>query len=150
MSDEGRKICWDLPILALSYDGYYPYVTYYVCEDNVIVPYFTDTNPAESRTESSLPWLVVLPQVAVSVRAPAPFPCSSFSFQPSRFLFSLQMWLEGIVKWYAVEKGYGFINPEDQTGDVFFHFSALQGNPKGARNYLICPDTFRVPSFRYV
>ncbi len=34
--------------------------------------------------------------------------------------------MTGKVKWFNAEKGYGFI--ECETGDVFVHFSAIQGN----------------------
>jgi len=33
--------------------------------------------------------------------------------------------VEGIVKWFDADKGYGFIQSE--SGDVFVHYSAIQG-----------------------
>ena len=35
--------------------------------------------------------------------------------------------MNGTVKWFNAEKGYGFITGEDGK-DVFVHFSAIQGD----------------------
>ena len=34
----------------------------------------------------------------------------------------------GTVKWFNTTKGYGFIQPEEGTQDVFVHISALQAS----------------------
>ncbi len=33
---------------------------------------------------------------------------------------------KGTVKWFNAKKGYGFIQSEEERGDIFVHFSEIQ------------------------
>jgi CspA family cold shock protein len=37
----------------------------------------------------------------------------------------------GTVKWFHAQKGYGFIQPEDGSKDVFVHISAVERSGLG-------------------
>ncbi|HMD62671.1 MAG TPA: cold-shock protein [Stellaceae bacterium] len=37
----------------------------------------------------------------------------------------------GTVKWFNTQKGYGFIEPEDGSKDVFVHISAVERSGLG-------------------
>ena len=40
----------------------------------------------------------------------------------------------GTVKWFNTQKGYGFIQPDDGSADVFVHISAVERSGMGHLN----------------
>ena len=41
---------------------------------------------------------------------------------------------QGTVKWFNAQKGYGFIQPDDGSKDVFVHISAVEQAGLGSLN----------------
>jgi CspA family cold shock protein len=42
------------------------------------------------------------------------------------------MMSQGTVKWFNTQKGYGFIQPDDGSKDVFVHISAVERSTVGS------------------
>lgn len=34
--------------------------------------------------------------------------------------------MTGTIKWFNINKGYGFITPDDRSPDIFLHISAVE------------------------
>ena len=41
-------------------------------------------------------------------------------------MFEGRMMASGTIKWFNAQKGYGFIQPNDGSNDIFVHISAVE------------------------
>ena len=51
---------------------------------------------------------------------------------PHSSLFERLTMATGTVKWFNAQKGYGFIQPDDGSKDVFVHISAVEQSGIGS------------------
>jgi len=65
-----------------------------------------------------------------SSAGPASVPCRDLTRHPAlddgRVVSKERTMASGTVKWFNAQKGYGFIQPDDGSKDVFVHISAVE------------------------
>jgi len=77
---------------------------------------------------SRLPWFVRVPELAIERRTRPSVPRSDPPpvLDGGRFALKERTMARGTVKWFNAQKGYGFIQPDDGSKDVFVHISAVE------------------------
>ena len=78
---------------------------------------------------SRLPWFVCVPQLAIERRTrlrSVPRSDPPPVLDGGRFALKERTMARGTVKWFNAQKGYGFIQPDDGSKDVFVHISAVE------------------------
>jgi CspA family cold shock protein len=95
--------------------------------DAVKCPYIKEGDRVVCEIGPGRRGLHVLRVIEVKLGSPEPRSFASFanarstSFDPE----TLEE-IEGVVKWFKSEKGYGFICPKDQGREIFFHISVIR------------------------
>ena len=78
---------------------------------------------------SRLPWFVCVPQLAIERRTrfrSVPRSDPPPVLDGGRVALKERTMARGTVKWFNAQKGYGFIQPDDGSKDVFVHISAVE------------------------
>ena len=76
-----------------------------------------------------LPWFVCVPQLAIERRSrlrSVPRSDPPPVLDGGRFALKERTMARGTVKWVNAQKGFGFIQPDDGSKDVFVHISAVE------------------------
>lgn len=102
--------------------------------DKIGCPYVKAGDRVICEVASGTLGLYVFRVIEVKFGSPEPRALSSFTnsrfeargFRSEDFNAEDLKDIEGVVKWYNPDKGYGFILPDDGTREIFLHFFVLR------------------------